>query len=80
MKNKNVEISFEQIEPETLRMLVEEYITRDGTFYGSVELDMKNKIEMVIDQLKKGEAVITWDLESQTSNIVLKKDTVKKMR
>ncbi len=76
MKHKNIEISFEQIEPETLRMLIEEYITRDGTFYGNVELDMKGKIEMVIDQLKRGEVVITWDLESQTRNIVLRKDNI----
>ncbi len=74
MKHKSVEVPFEKINPEVLRFLVEEYITRDGTFYGNKEMPMEQKIDMVIDQLKLGEAVVTWDLESQTSNIVSKGD------
>ncbi|MBU2644853.1 YheU family protein [bacterium] len=78
MKIKDIEVPFEKIDPEVLRMLIEEYITRDGTFYGTAEMDMKDKIEMVIRQLKSGDILITWDLESQTSNIVLKKDIAEK--
>mgnify|MGYP000595604281 CR=1 len=74
MKNRFVEIPHEQIEPETLRELVEEFITRDGTFYGEKEMSMEQKIDMVIGQLKSREAVITWDRYVQTSNIALRKD------
>ena len=74
MKNRFVEIPHEQIEPETLRELVEEFITRDGTFYGKREMSMDQKVDMVIGQLKVREAVITWDRYIQTSNIVLNKD------
>jgi len=54
--------------------MIEEYITRDGTFYGNIEMAMQDKVNMVIKQLKSGESTITWDLELQTSNIVLKRD------
>ncbi len=74
MKNKKVEVPYDQIEPEMLRAMIEEYITRDGTFYGEVEMTMQDKVDMVIKQLKSGESAITWDLELQTSNIVLKRD------
>lgn len=74
MKNRRIEVPYDQIDPETLRALVEEYITRDGTFYGNKEMPMDQKIDMVIDQLKSGEATITWDLSLQSGDIVLKKD------
>ena len=74
MKDRFVEVPYEQIDPETLRGLVEEFITRDGTFYGKKEMSMDQKVDMVIGQLKAREAVITWDRYIQTSNIVLSKD------
>ena len=74
MKNRFVEVPYEQIQLETLRGLVEEFITRDGTFYGKKEMTMEQKIDMVMGQLKSGEATISWDRYVQTSNIVLKKD------
>ncbi len=74
MKNRFVEVPFEQIEPDILRALVEEFITRDGTFYGKKEMSMDQKVDMVMGQLKTGDAVITWDRYVQTSNIALKND------
>lgn len=74
MKNRRIEVPYDQIAPETLRALIEEYITRDGTFYGNIEMPMNQKIDMVINQLKSGEATITWDLSLQSGDIMLKKD------
>lgn len=74
MKNRFVEVPYEQIQLETLRGLVEEFITRDGTFYGKKEMSMEQKIDMVMGQLKSGEATISWYRYVQTSNIVLNKD------
>ena len=68
-----VEIPFEQLEANTLIALVEEFITREGTEYG-METPLNDKIEQVLSQLKTGDAVITWNTEMETSNIVLKKD------
>ena len=74
MKDRFVEVPYEQIEPETLKGLVEEFITRDGTFYGKKEMSMDQKVDMIIGQLKAREAVITWDRYVKTSNIVLSED------
>ncbi|MBU3915943.1 YheU family protein [bacterium] len=78
MKNRNIEVPYDQIEQEALRALIEEYITRDGTYHGEKEMLMDEKIDLVFEQLKSGEAVITWDLYIQTGTIVLKKDIFKK--
>ncbi len=75
---KTVEIPHEQIESETLRRLIVEYIARDGTFYGEIEMTLDRKVDMIMEQMESGKAVVTWDLESQTSNIVLKDEMEKK--
>jgi uncharacterized protein len=67
-----VEIQYDQLESSTLKMLIEEFIMREGTDYGAVEMDLDQKISMVINQLKNGEAALMWDINLQSSNIVLK--------
>jgi hypothetical protein len=49
---------------------VEEFITREGTDYGQVEVDLETKVMQVLRQLKKGEAAIVFDEKSETCNIV----------
>ncbi len=80
MKNRYIEVPYDQIEPEALRAMIEDYITRDGTYYGEKEMPMDDKIDMVIEQLKSNEAVITWDLYIQTGTIVLKKDITSQVK
>ncbi|MCP4756682.1 MAG: YheU family protein [Proteobacteria bacterium] len=71
---KRVEVPYNRIDPAALRALIEEYISRDGTFYGRIELSMDQKVDMVLKQLRSGDAIITWDLDSQTGSVVLKDD------
>jgi uncharacterized protein len=81
MKERFIEVPFEKIDPDALRSLIEEYIERDGTFYGEeVELAMDQKVGMVLGQLRSGKAVIVWDLELQSGNIRLKDDLRGKMK
>jgi uncharacterized protein len=72
-----VEIPYKELDPETLRKLIEEFVMREGTDYGKVEMDLDQKIDMVIRQLKNGDAALMWDTDLQSSNIVLKKDIEK---
>jgi uncharacterized protein YheU (UPF0270 family) len=37
-------------------------------------MNLDQKISMVINQLKNGDAVLMWETNLQSSNIVLKKD------
>jgi len=70
--NEVVEVPYTSIEPEILRALIEDFICRDGTFYGWNEMPMEHKVTLVIGQFKSGDAVITWDLIAETSNIIMK--------
>lgn len=64
------ELSPEQLSPEALNGLVEEFVTRDGTDYGAVECGVEARIAQVLAQLRSGEARIVFDPESGTANIV----------
>jgi uncharacterized protein YheU (UPF0270 family) len=66
-----IELLIDALSPEALRGLVEEFVTRDGTDYGSIERGVDEKIRDVIQQLENGEARIVFDPESETANIVL---------
>ena len=67
-------IPYDQLSPETLYSVVEEFVTRDGTDYGEREVSLEVKISQIINQLKSKEAVIVFDQESQSCNIVKSDD------
>ena len=60
----------EQLAPEVLRRLIEEFVTRDGTDYGAVERTLGEKVAAVIRQLEAGELAIMVDTEEETIDIV----------
>lgn len=59
------------LDPETLRRLIEDFVTRDGTDYGAVEASLERRVEEVHAQLKNGKASVSFDAESGTASIVL---------
>ncbi len=65
-----VKIPHTQLTHEALHGLIEEFVTRDGTDYGEVEISQKTKIAQVLAQLDSGKAVIVFDQESQTPTIL----------
>ena len=71
---EGVELSPEDLSPEALRGLVEEFVTRDGTDYGVVERSVEEKIAHVLGQLSSGEARIVYDPEAESANIVTRRD------
>lgn len=76
MKDRFIIVPHKEIASETLNALIEEFIERDGTFYGTNELSMDEKVSMIIHQLERGTVVITWDRELESSNIVPKENIV----
>ena len=71
---RGVEISPADLSAEALRGLVEEFVTRDGTDYGSVERSVEGKIAEVLAQLASGEARLVFDAETETTNVVLARE------
>ena len=67
-----MEIPFESLSPESLKGIVEEYVTREGTEYGANDFSLTEKVEQVLQQLEAGEVIIDYDPDSQTCNLVRK--------
>ena len=74
-----LKIPFDQLSLEALHGVVEEFVTRDGTDYGEVEMPLEIKINQVLNQLKSGKAVIVFDPESETCNILKSNDPLLKL-
>ena len=69
-ERRGIELSPDDLSPEALRGLIEEFVTRDGTDYGAVERSVEEKIAQVTAQLTSGEARLVFDPETETANIV----------
>lgn len=65
-----VEVPYGDIPDATLRAIVEDFCTRDGTDYGQSELSLEQKATILMGQLKRGEARILFEATSQTLRIV----------
>ncbi|MFT4514449.1 MAG: hypothetical protein ACI91B_003158 [Planctomycetota bacterium] len=61
-----IKIPYEQLARATLRSVIEEYVTRDGTEM----TDSAVKIESVLRLLEKGEVEVWFDPETQSCNIL----------
>jgi uncharacterized protein YheU (UPF0270 family) len=65
-----VEVPFKDLEKDTLNNLIEEFVSREGTDYGSQIYNLVDKVKHVMRQLEKGTVYIDYDAESSSSNIV----------
>lgn len=65
-----MQIPFEQLSADTLRAILEEYASREGTEYGEVEYSLAQKVAMLRKQLECGEAGISFDAQTQTCSLL----------
>ena len=65
-----VVVPYTELAPELLHAVVESYVLREGTDYGEKEFSLGDKVAHVISRLKRGEARIVFDPESETVSIV----------
>ncbi|MGA6096777.1 YheU family protein [Stutzerimonas marianensis] len=66
-------IPHDQLEPDTLTRLIEEFVTRDGTDNGD-ETPLNTRVERVRHALEKGLAVIVFDPDSGQCQLALRRD------
>lgn len=76
---KTVKIPYDQLSPEALQGVIEEFVTRDGTDYGEIEVPLETKVYQILGQLKSGKAVIVFDQETETCNILKGDDPILKI-
>lgn len=63
-------IPHEQLSDDTLNSLIEEFVTRNGTDL----TEAMRSIEQVRKLLNQGKAVITFDEDTESCNILLRED------
>jgi hypothetical protein len=64
-----VPVPYTELTAELLRAVAESYVLREGTDYGEKEFSLEDKVAHVISQLKRGEAQIVFDPETETVSI-----------
>ena len=70
-----VEVPFSELSADLLHAVVESYVLREGTDYGEREFSLEDKVAGVINQLKKGEAKILFDPETDSVTIAVKRSS-----
>ena len=63
-------VPYNELSPGALRGVVEDFVTRDGTDYGELEVSLETKVKQVLNQLHSGKAVIVFDQKTETCNII----------
>lgn len=61
-----IEIPHDQLPPDTLKALMEEFASRDGTEFTA----LSTKVEQIHRQLRKGDIRIVFDPQSETCGLV----------
>jgi uncharacterized protein YheU (UPF0270 family) len=67
-----MEIPYDQLQPDTLRAVIEEFVTREGTDYGDQTFSLDQKVAHVMNQLRTKKAVVVWDATTESVDIVVK--------
>ncbi|STO54682.1 nucleoid occlusion protein [Canicola haemoglobinophilus] len=67
-------IPWEKLEKQTLFNILESFILREGTDYGSTELSLAEKRENLFNSIRQGKAVIVWSELHQSIDIKDKMD------
>jgi uncharacterized protein YheU (UPF0270 family) len=71
-------IPVNKLSAKALRGVINEFISRDGTDYGEIEVSPETIFRHVKNKLKNGSAVLIFDDETETTNIFLASDPVLK--
>ncbi len=69
-----MKIPYQQLPPDTVYSLVEEFVTRSGTDYGEHEVSLEQKVQQVIHQLENKDAVIVFDPVTETCSVLAAAD------
>lgn len=67
---ESVVVPYTELAPALLYAVVESYVLREGTDHGEKEFSLADKVAHVLEQLKRGEAQIVFDPETESVGVV----------
>ncbi|EDM69223.1 hypothetical protein PE36_07042 [Moritella sp. PE36] len=70
-------IPYKQLDNDTLNTLIEHFVLREGTDYGTLDMSMSEKVCQVIKQLECGDVVIVYSELHDSVNILPKSEVLK---
>ena len=62
-------IPYQTLSPEALRGIIEEFISREGTDYGTQDFSFEQKCQQVMELIRTGKALIAFESETETVSI-----------
>ena len=65
-----LKIPHKDISPDTLRNLIEEFVTRDGTDYGENEVLLEHRFAQIVHKLESDDLLIVFDETSETCELI----------
>jgi uncharacterized protein YheU (UPF0270 family) len=71
LREEGIDVPYERLDPETLRNVIQEFVTRDGADWGETGCTLEDKVGQVMQQLRNRKVKIVFDLNSETTNIVV---------
>jgi uncharacterized protein YheU (UPF0270 family) len=60
----------DQLRLETLRALIEEFVTREGAVHGHMDVSVESQITTLLRQIRAGDAAIVYDEENESCGVM----------
>ncbi len=67
---QGIVVPYDQINPATLRTMIQEFVSRDGADWGDARGTLEDKVKQVLAQLNSGRVQVVFDLNSNSANLV----------
>lgn len=69
-REEGMEIPLDRLQPDTLRNIISEFVTREWEEVGETSYTLDEKIEQVLRQLQEKKARVVFDATTNSCNIV----------
>ncbi len=64
-----MEVPWKNLKSDTLRAIIDEFVSRDGTDYGEKEVEHETKIQQVHQLLVEGKVRLVFDSETESCDL-----------
>jgi uncharacterized protein YheU (UPF0270 family) len=65
-----IEIPLNELSADALQGVLEEYVSRDGTDYGELELSLQQKTQRLLQQWQRKEVVLVFDNDTESTTFL----------